>query len=166
MRTRLLPVVPAAALLIAMLGLGPRAAAQHPRNLTPLQDGTVYMLAEDFVATEKAATFTLGAGEYVAAFEDEKALYLLGGTDCLAMHVVPPKQPERAHTMRFTCGIYYPKAESGRALFFAIRGAQPRHREMGLLINWIIAAGEGSFDYPISAKRVVDLRARLRAVPR
>lgn len=136
--------------------------AVHPRHLTPVENGPSYVLAEDFVAVEKAATFTLKAGTYLVAFEDERALYLLGGLNCLEMRVVPPKQPDRAYTMPFTCGVYFPKAEAEQARFFVVRGTQPQHREMGLLINFIIQAGEGSFDYPISKKAVVDLRPRLR----
>lgn len=151
-------------LFIALLVASPVAWAKHPRDLTPIQDGAAYVLAEDFVATEKAATFTLKAGTYVSAFEDGKAFYLLGEANCLEMHVVPPKQPEHAYTMPFNCGIYYPKAEAEQALFFAIRGALPYNDEMGPIINAIIQAGEGSFNYPISRKSVVGLRPRLRAV--
>ena len=112
------------------------------------------------MASEKAATFTLKAGTYVAAFEDEQALYLLGEADCLEMHVVPPRQPEHAYTMPFSCGIYLPKAEGGQALFFSVRGAAPR-TEFGWIVNAIIEAGEGSFNYPISRKHVIGLRPRL-----
>jgi hypothetical protein len=114
------------------------------------------------VATEKAATFTLKSGTYVAAFEDSKALYLLGEANCLEMHVVPPKQPEHAYTMPFSCGVYYPKADGEQALFFYIRGESPR-TEFGLIVNAIIKAGEGSFNYPISKKNVIGLRPQLHA---
>ncbi|NUO75928.1 MAG: hypothetical protein HOQ32_07930 [Lysobacter sp.] len=132
--------------------------------MTVVEQGVSYVLAQDFVASEKAATFTLKAGTYVTAFEDSKALYLLGGANCLEMHVVPPKQPEYAYTKPFNCGIYYPKAEQGQALFFYIREALPRS-EFGLIVNAIIKAGEGSFNYPISKKHVVGLRSRLQAAP-
>lgn len=154
----------AAAISALLLLVATAAHARHPRNLTPLQNGGSYVLAEDFVATEKAATFTLKAGTYVAAFEDERALYLLGRADCLEMRVVPPKQPERAYTQPFDCGVYFPKVESEQARFFAVRAAHPRRGEFGLIVDAIVAAGAGSFDYPISAKRVVDLRPKLRLV--
>ena len=138
--------------------------AEHPRNLIPVEDGVRYVLAEDFVATEKAATFTLKAGEYTTAFENDRAYFLLGGPDCLEMRVVPPKQPENAYTMPFTCGILYPKTETEQALFFIVRGVQPHIREVGPIVNLIIKAGEGNFDYPISRKQVVGLRPRLLPV--
>jgi hypothetical protein len=149
-------------LCIALLVASPVAIAKHPRNLTPLENGPRYVLAQDFVAIEKAAMFTLKAGTYVTAFEDSKALYLLGDENCLEMRVVPPKQPEHAYTMPFNCGIYYPKANSEQALFFYIRGALPR-AEFGLIVNAIIKAGEGSFNYPISKKNVIGLRLQLHA---
>lgn len=150
-------------LALALVLAATPAFAKHPRNLTPIADGPEYTLAEDFVASEKAATFTLKAGKYVAAFEDADALYLIGGDDCLEMHVVPPKQPDRAYTQTFNCGVYYPKAGAGQALFFVIRAGQARNREFGWLINAIIQSGTGSFDYPISKKQVVDLRPRFRS---
>lgn len=154
-----------AAVAATLLCATPAVAAKHPRNLKPIENGPAYVLAEDFIATEKAATFTLKAGTYVASFEDSRAIYLLGSGECLEMRVVPPKQPEHAYTMPFVCGIYYPKSEKEPARFFAIRGDLPRHAEMGLLVNWIIKAGEGSFDFPISAKRVIGLRAKLALPP-
>ena len=150
-------------LLSTLLFVSPASFAKHPRSLTVIEQGASYILSEDFVVSEKAATFTLKAGTYVAAFEDSKALYLLGGADCLEMHVVPPKQPEFAYTKPFNCGIYYPKAEDGQALFFYIREALPRS-EFGLIVNAIIKAGEGGFNYPISKKQVVGLRSRLHTV--
>lgn len=151
-------------LSLAFLFTASALAGKHPRNLEPIANGQKYELAEDFVATEKAATFTLKAGTYVAAFEDGPALYLLGGENCLEMRVVPPKQPEAAYTMPFTCGIYYPKSETEQARFFVVRGAQPYQKDVGLLVNFIIKAGAGSFDFPISKKAVVDLRPRLRVI--
>lgn len=150
--------------LVALVGVPSRALAEHPRNLTPIQDGATYVLAEDFVATEKAATFTLKAGQYIAALENDKAIFLLGGPECLEMHVVPPKQPEHAYTQAFTCGIHYPKAATEQARFFVVRAPIPRDPEFGVLVNMIIKAGEGNFDYPISKKSVVDLRPRLTVV--
>lgn len=152
--------------VVALLLGAPALGGKHPRNLVRLENGPSYVLAEDFVATEKAATFTLKAGTYVASFEDSLALYLLGGANCLEMHVVPPKQPEHAYTQPFTCGVYYPKSGSEPARFFVVRGALPRNPEMGLIVNWIIKAGEGSFDYPISKKNVIGLRDRLQVVSR
>jgi hypothetical protein len=148
-------------LLVGLLAAMPVALAKHPRNLQLVEHGPAYVLAENFVATEKAATFTLKAGTYVAKFEDSKATYLLGDANCLEMLVVPPKQPEFAHTTPFNCGIYYPKAATESATFFAIRAAIPRNPEIGWLINAIIKSGEGGFNYPISRKRVVDLRSKL-----
>jgi hypothetical protein len=152
------------AFLVVAFSIAPRAGAEHPRNLEPIHDGATYLLADDFVATEKAATFTLKAGKYVAAFENDKAIFLLGGLECLEMHVVPPKQPEHAYTQAFTCGIQYPKAATEQARFFVVRAPLPHDPSFGVLVNAIIKAGEGNFDYPISKKRVVDLRTQLTVV--
>jgi len=143
----------------------PLAAATHPRYLTPVENGTAYVLAEDFVATEKAATFTLRAGTYVTLFESAQGAYLLGAGDCLEMHVVPPRQPENAYTMRFNCGVLLPRVEQEPARFFYIREALPHNSEFGLITNAIIKFGEGNFQYPLSRKSVVDLRSRLSAMP-
>jgi hypothetical protein len=148
-------------LIVGLLAVVPVALAKNPRNLQQIEHGPAYVLAENFVATEKAATFTLKAGTYVAKFEDSKATYLLGDANCLEMRVVPPKQPELAYAMPFNCGIYFPKAATESATFFSIRAAIPRNPEIGWLINAIIKSGEGSFNYPISRKRVVDLRSKL-----
>jgi hypothetical protein len=141
------------------------AAATHPRYLTLVPDGVDYVLAEDFTATEKAATFTLRAGTYTTLFEDKSGYYLLGAADCLEMRVVPPKQPENAYTMPFNCGVHLPKDEQEPARFFVIRAAIPHNSEYGVIVNAIIKAGEGGFNYPISAKYVVGLRERLSATP-
>jgi hypothetical protein len=146
---------------VALLFASSVAHAEHPRNLVPIESGPRYVLAQDFLSTEKAATFTLKAGSYVAAFENRNALFLLGEANCLELHVVPPKQPEHAYTMPFNCGIYYPKQEGGQALFFYIRG-ESRPTEFGLIVNAIIKAGEGSFNYPIAKKNVVGLRQQLQ----
>lgn len=145
--------------------LSANVSAKHPRNLQPVETGAGYVLAADFVAREKAATFTLKAGQYITRFEDSKAWYLLGDANCLEMHVVPPKQPEAAYRMPFDCGIYLPKDASGQALFFAIREAIPYNQDIGVLINAIIKSGEGSFQYPISKRHVVGLRMHLQASP-
>lgn len=150
-----------AGLLVAPLAL----AGTHPRYLTLVPDGIAYVLAEDFTATEKAATFTLKAGTYTTLFEDRTGYYLLGDADCLEMRVVPPKQPEHAYTMPFNCGVHLPKDVSEPARFFVIRAAIPPNREYGLIVNAIIKAGEGGFNYPIAAKYVVGLRERLSVPP-
>ncbi len=143
--------------------LAPAALAKHPRNLEPVESGGTYVLQEDVVSQEKAATFTLKAGTYTAELEDAKALYLLGAEHCLELRVVPPKQPEHAYTMPFNCGIYLPKDPAGQALFFTIREAIAYNPDAGFLINAIIKYGEGSFHYPISKKHVADIRQKLRA---
>jgi hypothetical protein len=149
-------------LLVTLAAWSPLALAVHPRNLNPIENGPKYVLGEDYLATEKAATFTLKAGTYVAAFENRDALFLIGSPNCLEMHVVPPKQPEHAYTMPFNCGVYYPKDDSQQARFFYIRGAVPPNPEFGWLINAIIKSGEGAFQYPIGAKYVLGLRPRLQ----
>lgn len=148
---------------IALLLVTATAAAKHvyPQRLTPVSDGARYTLAEPYVYREKAATFTLRAGEYVQHFEDSKAIYLLGGEACADMNVVPPRQPEHAYTMRFNCGILLPKDERKGAAFFFIRGKSPQTQSYGLIINAIIKAGEGSFDFPTSRHDDAALRARL-----
>lgn len=143
--------------------LAPAAFAKHPRNLEPVEAGGAYVLQEDVVSQEKAATFTLKAGTYTAELEDAKALYLLGDEHCLEMRVVPPKQPEHAYTMPFNCGIYLPKDPAGKALFFTIRGEIPYNPDAGFLINAIIKYGEGGYQFPISKKHVADIRLKLRA---
>ena len=151
--------------IACLLGSPLQAVATHPRYLTLVDEGTVYTLGEDFTATEKAATFTLKAGTYTTLFEDRGGYYLLGAENCLEMRVVPPKQPEHAYTMPFNCGVHLPRDAQEPARFFVIRAAIPRNPEFGVLINAIIKAGEGGFNYPISAKHVVGLRERLSAQP-
>ncbi|KGM51899.1 hypothetical protein N800_02760 [Lysobacter daejeonensis GH1-9] len=151
------------AIVIALLLVSSSALAKHvyPQHLTPVADGARYTLAEPYVFKEKAATFTLRPGEYVQHFEDRKAIYLLGGEGCADMNVVPPKQPEHAYTMTFNCGILVPKDDSKGAAFFFIRGKSQQTQSLGLIINAIIKAGEGSFDFPTSRHDDAALRARL-----
>lgn len=148
---------------LALLLVSSTALAKHvyPQHLTPVTEGARYTLAEPYVFKEKAATFTLRPGEYVQYFEDRKAIYLLGGEGCADMNVVPPKQPEYAYTMTFNCGIWLPKDPSKGAAFFFIRGKSQQTQSMGLIINAIIKAGEGSFDFPTSRHDDAALRARL-----
>ncbi|HWS39723.1 MAG TPA: hypothetical protein VN247_00365 [Arenimonas sp.] len=113
------------------------------------------------MAQEKAATFTLKPGKYLATFEDKDAVYLLGDPDCLEMYVVPPKQPEYAYTQPFNCGIMIPKIATKPATFFAIAGKQPRFEEMGAVINYLIQRDEGRFNFPINSKYVVGLRDKV-----
>ena len=148
---------------LALLLVSSTALAKHvyPQHLTPVTEGARYTLAEPYVFKEKAATFTLRPGEYVQYFEDRKAIYLLGAEGCADMNVVPPKQPEYAYTMTFNSGIWLPKDESKGAAFFFIRGKSQQTQSLGLIINAIIKAGEGSFDFPTSKHDDTALRARL-----
>ncbi|GAB3752727.1 hypothetical protein [Lysobacter olei] len=154
--------------IILLLIASATALAKHvyPQHLTRITDGARYTLTEPYVFKEKAATFTLRAGEYVQHFEDSKAAYLLGGEGCADMNVVPPKQPEHAYTMTFNCGIFLPKDERKGAAFFFVRGTSQQTQSLGLIINAIIKAGEGSFDFPTSRHDDAALRGRLvRAQP-
>ncbi|RPI16687.1 MAG: hypothetical protein EHM60_01470 [Lysobacterales bacterium] len=140
------------------------AVAKHvyPKYLEPVEDGATYELAEDYVFKEKAATFTLFEGSYVVKFEDSKAVYLIGGSQCLEMSVVPPKNPDAAWADKWDCGVFLPKDPEKGAAFFMIRRTpgQP-HSGNGWLIDEIIKAGYGSFDFPTSKHDDRSLRAQL-----
>lgn len=154
------PVTLLALSLVAMPAL---AKHVYPQHLDVVQDGATYSLAENYVFKEKAATFTLFAGDYVQAFEDRKAVYLLGGSDCLEMSVVPPKNPAAAWADKWDCGIYLPKDPTKGAAFFMIRRTpQQPHSGNGWLIDEMIKSGYGSFDFPTSNKDQPELRARLQ----
>jgi hypothetical protein len=140
------------------------ATAKHvyPKSLDPVEDGATYALAEDYVYTEKAATFTLFAGTYVARFEDSKAVYLIGSGQCVEMSVVPPKNPAAAWAERWECGVFLPKdPEKGAALFMIRRTPEQPHTGNGWLIDEIVKAGYGSFDFPTSKHDDPLLRDRL-----
>lgn len=146
-----------------MTALAGTAAAKHvyPKMLDAVADGARYSLQQDYVYREKAATFTLRAGEYVQKYEDARAIYLIGGSHCVEMNVVPPRQPEFAYTTPFDCGIYLPRDPAKGATFFFIRGKPATTPEAGALVNAIIRAGEGSFDFPTSNKNDTLLRSQL-----
>ena len=97
---------------IALALLCTAAAAKHvyPKSLTPVVDGVTFVLAESYVVSEKAATFTLAAG---ATF------------------------------------------------FFIRRTPDEPHSGNGVLIDSIIRAGYGSFDFPMSNKNDLRLRGQL-----
>jgi hypothetical protein len=151
---------------LLLLSVPAIATAKHvyPKYLDPVDEGATYVLAEDYVYSEKAATFTLYAGSYVVKFEDSKAVYLLGAGQCLGMSVVPPKNPAAAWSDRWECGVFLPKDPRKGAAFFMIRRTpeQP-HSGNGWLIDEIIKAGHGSFDFPTSKHDDASLRARLVA---
>ena len=155
------------AAIAMLLTLSPLAfaASVNPKRLAVVESGAVYRLAEPWSYREQAATFTLKPGDYVLRYEDAKAAYLLGEGACVDMHVVPPKQPEMANTQAFPCGIYLPKDAKANASFFFIRGQAPHYREMGPVVNAIIKAGEGSFDFPTSRRGDAHLRGQLVASP-
>ena len=152
---------PAALLLLFSLSLPALAGSVNPKRLQAVEAGVIYRLAEPWSYQEKAATFTLMPGQYVLHFEDAKAMYLLGEGACAEMRVVPPKQPEMANTQSFACGIYLPKDLDANASLFFIRGQAPHYPEMGPIVNAIIRAGEGSFDFPTSRRGDARLRAQL-----
>lgn len=137
------------------------AASVNPKRLQVVENGAVYRLEQPWSYQEKAATFTLKPGDYVLRFQDAKATYLLGEGLCVDLHVVPPKQPELANTQSFPCGIYLPKDPAQPASLFFIRGKAPHFAEMGPVVNAIIRAGEGSFDFPTSRRGDARLRAQL-----
>lgn len=144
------------------------AAGKHvyPKSLTPVTDGVTYILAESYVVSEKAATFTLAAGPYVQRYEDRKAIYLIGDAQCVEMSVVPPKNPAAAWKDTWDCGIYLPKDPTAGATFFFIRRTPDEpHSGNGVLIDAIIRAGYGSFDFPMSNKNDLLLRSRLAEQP-
>ena len=115
----------------------------------------------DYVYKEKAATFTVRAGQYLQRYEDSRAIYLIGGAGCAEMNVVPPKQPEFAYTTAFNCGIFLPKDPEKGATFFFVRGQAKEQSGAGLIVDAIIKAGEGSFDFPTSKRSDTVLRSKL-----
>jgi hypothetical protein len=156
--------------LVALLLILPTATdAKHvyPKHLRPIVQGVSYTLEEPYVFKEKAATFTLSAGVYVQKYADTKAIYLIGSKDCLEFNVVPPKNPAAAWTDRWDCGIYLPKNPAKGAAFFMIRRT-PEERVRsgsGPIIDAIIKAGYGSFDFPTSKHNDTLLRSKLVAAP-
>ncbi len=156
--------------VVLLLGLVCCAAALakhvYPQNLEPIEQGAAYRLAENYVFQEKAATFTLFAGTYRAKFQDRRATYLVGDGPCLRMHVVPPKNPAAAWSDTWECGVYLPRDESKGAAFFVIRRTpETPHSGNGVLIDGIIRAGYGSFDFPTSRQDDAALRERLVPAP-
>jgi hypothetical protein len=134
----------------------------YPKHLKQVDTGVSHQLIENYVFKEKAATFTLFAGNYVQKYEDAKAVYLIGESDCLEMHVVPPKNPNAAWTDRWDCGIFLPKdARKGAAIFMIRRTPEKKHSGNGVLIDAIIRAGYGSFDFPTSKHNDSKLRSML-----
>ena len=153
---------------VLLLALAPVALAKHvyPKHLDRVEDGVVYRLADAYVFKEKAATFTLAAGEYVQQYEDSKAIYLVGPANCLQFNVVPPKNPAGAWTDTWDCGIFLPKQASKGAAFFMIRRKhEQKYMGNGALIDAIIRAGDGSFDFPTSRHDDAVLRGRLAPQP-
>ena len=149
---------------LALAALSTAAVAKHvyPKSLTPVDHGATFSLAENYVVSEKAATFTLAAGTYVQRYEDRKSIYLIGDSQCVEMSVVPPKNPAAAWKDRWDCGIYLPKDSSVGATFFFIRKTpEAPHSGNGVLIDAIIRSGYGSFDVPMSNKSDMQLRSRL-----
>ena len=159
MRRLLLPCILLAAATCA------HAGSVNPKRLQPVEGGTTYRLQEAWSYQEKAATFTLQPGDYLVAFEDAEARYLLGPGSCAAMRVVPPKQPEMANTQHFPCGIVLPKDTGKPASLFFIRGKAPHYDGMGPVVNAMIKAGEGSFDFPTGRRGDDRLRALLVPMP-
>lgn len=151
---------------LALAALSTAATAKHvyPRNLTPVDHGAAFTLAENYVVSEKAATFTLSSGTYVQRYEDRKAIYLVGEGPCVELRVVPPKNPSAAWKDRWDCGIYLPKDPRVGATFFFIRKTpETPHAGSGVVVDSIIRAGYGSFDFPMSNKSDMQLRTRLLA---
>lgn len=142
------------------------AVAKHiyPSGLKQVVDGAVYELQENYIFQEKSATFTLSAGKYKHRYEDSKAIYLMGDNSaCLEMRVVPPKNPEAAWSEKWDCGIFFPKDPKKGAAFFVIRKTPnaPTTSNQGPLIDAIIKAGYGSFDFPTSRHNDNILRNKL-----
>ncbi len=151
-----------------LLAFTPCVLAKHvyPKNLEQVQHGVAYQLEDDYVFKEKAATFTLSAGTYVQQYEDSKAIYLIGNANCLQFNVVPPKNPAAAWTDTWDCGIFLPKDASKGAAFFMIRKKhEEKYMGNGALIDAIIRAGYGSFDFPTSKHDDMVLRVRLARQP-
>lgn len=158
-------VTRSAALLLLAFVFAPAIAKNvSPKRLSPVENGLSYTLAERYVFKEKAATFTLSAGVYVQKFEDRNALYLLGPGDCLEFNVVPPKNPAAAWTDTWDCGILLPKDPMLGAAFFMIRKTpEGEYRSgQGWVIDQIVKAGFGSFDFPTSEHNDQALRSKLR----
>lgn len=152
-----------AALLLLGLSAGAAAKSVSPRALEPVEDGAVYTLAEDYVYQEKAATFMLAAGRYVLRFQSRRGAYLIGEEACLTMTVVPPRNPAAAWSGSWDCGIYLAPDPRKGASFFMIRRTPEKHEPsgQGWLIDQIIKAGYGSFDFPTSKREDLLLRSKL-----
>jgi hypothetical protein len=153
-------------LLLLLLSTSALAKHVYPKNLEQVEDGVVYQLANDYVFKEKAATFTLAAGTYVQRYQDAKAIYLIGPANCLQFNVVPPKNPAGAWTDTWDCGIFLPKDAGKGAAFFMIRKPhEEKYMGNGALIDAIIRAGHGSFDFPTSKHNDSLLRSTLTPQP-
>jgi hypothetical protein len=154
----------AALLLSALVFSTAVAKSVSPRRLSPVENGLSYTLAESYVFKEKAATFTLSAGVYTEKFADKNARYLLGPGGCLEFNVVPPKNPAAAWTDTWDCGILLPKDPMIGAAFFMIRKTpEGEYRSgQGWIIDEIVKAGFGSFDFPASRQNDQVLRGKLR----
>lgn len=155
---------------ILILSLIPAVAfAKHvyPKSLKTVENGAIYVLQDDYKFQEKSATFTLSAGHFKLAYEDSKAHYLIGLTpQCLEMRVVPPKYPENAWSDKWDCGIFLPKDEKNGAAFFMIRRTpdEPEKSNQGPIIDAILKAGYGSFDFPTSMQKDNLLRSKLMLI--
>lgn len=156
------------ALVVLLMVLPVAAIAKHvyPKQLKPVEQGVSYTLVENYVFTEKAATFTLASGSYVQKYEDAKAIYLIGDGKCLEFSVIPPKNPAAAWSDRWECGIFLPKDPRKGAAFFMIRRTPEKNAPSGAgaIVDAIIRAGYGSFDFPASKHNDMVLRSRLVAV--
>lgn len=153
-----------ASICAALVLMSSVAAAKHvyPKSLKVVDAGQTYTLLEDYVFQEKAATFTLFAGRYVQKYEDAKAVYLMGDAGCFQMSVTPPRNPGARWSDRWDCGVYLPKdADKGAAIFVVRRTPETSHEGNGALIDGIIRAGYGSFDFPTSEKDDLILRSKL-----
>lgn len=145
------------------------AFAKHvyPKSLKTVQAGATYQLQENYIFKEKSATFTLYAGTYTQYYEDSKASYLIGDKNCLEMSVVPPKNPDAAWAEKWDCGIFLPKDSTKGAAFFMIRKTpdQPVDSNQGPIIDAILRAGYGSFDFPTSKQNDEVLRKNVVLKP-
>ncbi len=149
---------------VALVLMSSVAAAKHvyPKNLKVVDAGQTYTLLEDYLFQEKAATFTLFAGRYVQKYEDAKAVYLMGDAGCFQMSVSPPRKPHARWSDRWDCGVYVPKdGNKGAAIFVVRRTPETSHEGNGAIIDGIIRAGYGSFDFPTSEKDDLLLRSKL-----
>jgi len=137
----------------------------YPQHLKKIENGATYKLVENYVFKEKAATFTLFTGNYVQEYEDSRAVYLIGGSNCLEFGVVPPKNPSAAWAEKWDCGIYLPKDPAkGAALFLIRKTPDKKSAGNGLIIDEMIKAGYGSFDFPTAKQNDAALRGKLIAV--